>query len=98
MQPDLAFSMGYVSCFMERPTMEHMGAMKRMLRYITAQLVSYSDIDLFGDIDTCKSTFGALFVLGASLVSWLSMKQRIIALSSCEEEYVAATTAARQAI
>jgi len=81
---------------MERP--EHMGNVKRLLHYITTKLVGCSDIDLSGDIDTCKSTSSALFVLRASLISWLSMKQQIIALSSCEEEYVATTTTASQAI
>jgi hypothetical protein len=31
-------------------------------------------------------------------VSWQSLKQRVVALSSCEVEYIAATTAATQAI
>ncbi|RLN25138.1 hypothetical protein C2845_PM07G28320 [Panicum miliaceum] len=112
-RPDLAFSVGYVSRFMERPTVEHMGAVKRLLRYIAgtidygliyprgsgeAKLVGYSDSNLAGDIDTCKSTSGALFFLGASLISWQSTKQRIVALSSCEAEYVAATMAVSQAI
>lgn len=112
-RPDLAFAVGYVSRFMERPTEEHMAAVKRLLRYIAgtinfglvypcgsgeAKLVGYSDSDLAGDIDTRKSTSGALFFLGASPISWQSTKQRIVALSSCEAEYVAATTAASQAI
>lgn len=31
---DLAFSVGYVSLFMEKPTTKHMVAVKRVLRYI----------------------------------------------------------------
>lgn len=77
--PDLAFVVGYVSRFMERPTSEHLQAVKRILRYIAgtynyglfyarrpgmAHLVSYCDSDLVGDIDTSKSTSGTLFFLG----------------------------------
>jgi hypothetical protein len=60
--------------------------------------VGYCDSDLTGDIDTRKSTTGALFFLGKSLVSWQPLKQRVVALSSCEAEYITATTAATQAI
>jgi hypothetical protein len=60
--------------------------------------VGYCDSDLAGDIDTRKSTTDALFFLGKSLVSWQSLKQRVVALSSCEAEYIAATTAVTQAI
>ena len=63
-----------------------------------ARLIGYSDSDLAGDIDTRKSTSGTLFFLGNSLVSWQSLKQRVVALSSCEAEYVAATNAATQGI
>lgn len=98
---------------MERHTVEHMDAVKRLLRYIAgtfdyglsyprdsgeAKLVGYSDHDHAGDIDTRKSTSGALFFLGGSLISWQSAKQRVVAVSSCEAEYVAAATAATQAI
>lgn len=112
-RPDLAFTVGYLSRFMERPTMEHMGAVKRLLRYLAgtidhglnyprgtgeAKLVGFSDSDHAGDIDTRKSTSSAMFFLGSSLISWQSTKQQIVALSSCEAEYVAATSAAAQAI
>jgi hypothetical protein len=112
-RPDLAFAVGFVSRFMEHPTEEHLQAVKRILRYVAgtlnfglcykrrtgvARLVGYSDSDLVGDIDTRESTNGTLFFLGNCLISWQSIKQRVVALSSCEAEYVAATTAATQAI
>ena len=34
MQPDLAFSIGYVSRFMQRPRTEHQQAVKRIIRYV----------------------------------------------------------------
>uniref|UniRef100_I1PRH8 Reverse transcriptase Ty1/copia-type domain-containing protein n=1 Tax=Oryza glaberrima TaxID=4538 RepID=I1PRH8_ORYGL len=112
-RPDLAFAVGFVSRFMERPTEEHMVAVKRILRYVAGtmeyglhykrekeeqRLIGYSDSDLAGDIDTRRSTSGMLFFLDSSLVSWQSIKQRVVALSSCEAEYVAATNAATQGI
>jgi hypothetical protein len=45
-----------------------------------------------------KSTSGVLFFLEKSPVSWQSTKQRVVALSSCEAEYIAAATAACQGV
>ena len=59
--------------------------------------VGYCDNDLAGDVDTSKSTIEMMFFLGDCLVSWQSLKQKAVALSSCEAEYIAATTAATQA-
>jgi hypothetical protein len=39
-----------------------------------------------------------MFYLGKCPVSWQSLKQRVVALSSCEAKYVAATAAATQAV
>jgi hypothetical protein len=101
------------SWFMERPTMEHQQAIKRILRYVAgtfdyglryeqcpgaSHFVGYCDSDLTGDIDTSKSTSGVLFFLGNCLVSWQSLKQRVVALSSCEAEYIAATSTVTQAL
>ncbi|KAM0824008.1 hypothetical protein ACQ4PT_016362 [Festuca glaucescens] len=112
-RPDLAFSVGYVSRFMERPTTEHLQAVKRIIRYIAgtldhglhyprcpgaAHFVGYSDSDHAGDIDTSKSTSGILVFLGKCLVSWQSIKQQVVAMSSCEAEYIAASTACTQAL
>lgn len=51
-----------------------------------------------GDIDDRKSTTGVLFKLGDSLISWQSQKQKVVALSSSEAEYIAAATAAVQGV
>ncbi|XP_034591718.1 uncharacterized mitochondrial protein AtMg00810-like [Setaria viridis] len=37
-RPDLAFSVGYVSRFMQRPMMEHQQAVKRIVRYVVGTL------------------------------------------------------------
>jgi hypothetical protein len=112
-RPDLAFSVGYVSRFMQRSTTEHQQAVKRIICYVAgtldhdlyylrcpgeAHLVGYSDSDYVGDIDTSKSTSGVLFFFSKCLVSWQSVKQQVVALSSCEAEYIAAYTALTQAI
>lgn len=112
-RPDLAFSVGYVSRFMEAPTTEHWAAVKHILRYVNGtlklgckfekngggfQLTGYSDSDMAGDISDRKSTTGVLFKLGNNLISWQSQKQKVVALSSCEAEYIAATTAACQGV
>jgi hypothetical protein len=108
-RPDLTYVVGYVSRFLERPTEKHFQVVKKILRYITGtlqyglrygrrtgttRLVGYCNSDLTGDIDTRKSTTGALFFLSKSLMSWQSLKQRVVALSSCEAEYITTITAA----
>ena len=62
------------------------------------ELLGYSDSDLAGDIDDRKSTSGVAYFLGGSIVSWLSQKQKVVALSSREAEYIAAATAVCQGV
>jgi hypothetical protein len=50
----------------------------------TTRFIGYCDSDLAGDIDTVKSTSGTMFFLGDYLVSCKSIKQKVVALSSCE--------------
>jgi hypothetical protein len=111
--PDLIYAVGYLSRFMQWPMAEHMAALKRVLRYVAgmidyscfyrrgkggAELISYNDSDYAGDIDDSHNTSGVLFFLDSSLVSWNSLKQRGVTMSSCEAEYVAATSAATQGV
>nr|GMC79868.1 Retrovirus-related Pol polyprotein from transposon TNT 1-94 [Ipomoea batatas] len=54
--------------------------------------------DWGGDLDDRKSTSGYCFMLGTTACSWSSKKQSIVALSTCEAEYVATASSACQAI
>jgi hypothetical protein len=91
---------------------EHQQAMKRIIRYVVGtldhglyyprcpgevHLVRYNDGDHADNIGTSKSTSGILF-FDKSLVSWQSVKQQVVALSSCEAEYIAASIVLTQAL
>lgn len=112
-RPDLAYSVGVVSRFMEKPTSMHLNAAKRILRYVKGTMdfgliytkndennvvIGYSDSDLAGNVEDRKSTGGMVFYLNKNLITWNSQKQRCVALSSCEAEFMAATAASCQAI
>ena len=111
-RPDIVYGVGLLSRYMERPKESHWVAAKRILRYIKgtidlglfygygneAKLYGHSDSDWGGDQDERKSTTGYVFYLGPTAFTWASKKQSIVALSSCEAEYVAASAAVCEAI
>ncbi|GAU38465.1 hypothetical protein TSUD_151880 [Trifolium subterraneum] len=61
------------------------------------ELNGFSDADWCGDKVDRRSTSGYVFKFQNAPVSWCSKKQSVIALSSCEAEYVAGSLAACQA-
>ncbi|XP_047166750.1 secreted RxLR effector protein 161-like [Vigna umbellata] len=61
------------------------------------QITSYSDADWCGDKTDKRSTAGYIFFMGGSPISWCSRKEPVVALSSCEAEYIAACEATCQA-
>ncbi|KAG6507176.1 hypothetical protein ZIOFF_032517 [Zingiber officinale] len=100
-RPDILYAVGLVSRYMEDPTTTHLKIAKRILRYIKGtidfgllystsnhfKLEGYSDSDWGGDIDDRKSTTGFVFFMGDTAFTWMSKKQPIITLSTCEAEY-----------
>jgi len=56
------------------------------------------DADWAGCLDTRRSTTRYVFLLGEAAVSWRSTRQQTVALSTTEAEYMAATTAAQEAM
>jgi len=112
-RPDLSYSVGLASRFMERPTVMHVKAEKQILRYLqgtlehglvyvqggdAGQLVGYNDSDHGSDLVNRRSTGGMAFYLNENLITWNSYKQKTVSLSSCEAEFMAATAAAQQAL
>jgi hypothetical protein len=122
-RPDLAYSVGFVSRFLEDPREDHYAAVKHLLHYVAGtldhgvfygrggsrhlvginnrehkELVGFSDGDHTGDVDDRRSTSGLFFFLGNNPITWQSNKQKVVALSSCEAEYIAAAAGACQAV
>ncbi|XP_047155510.1 uncharacterized mitochondrial protein AtMg00810-like [Vigna umbellata] len=65
---------------------------------IAEEITGYSNSDYGGDPVERKSTFGYIFMLNDALISWCSKKQPVVALSSCEAEYIAGRFATCQGV
>ena len=97
---------------MSEPRKLHFAAAKRILRYLQgtkqlgrrykkeegSKLMGYTDSDWAGSLDDRKSTCGYIFCLGTKPISWSSKKQKTVALSSAEAEYITATDAACEVV
>lgn len=111
-RPDLNYSVGTVSKYMQNPKQSHYAAVKHILRYVKGtleyglmyhrggdgMLVGYSDSSYGNDRDDRRGTTGVAYYYSGNLITWASQKQQTVALSSCEAEYMAATAAACQGL
>ena len=61
-------------------------------------LHGYSDSSMGDNTEDCHSTSGYVFLLANSAIFWLSCKQKTIAQSTSEAEYMALADAANQAV
>lgn len=70
------------------------------LRYTArdVKLLGYTDADWAGSVVYCKSTSGCCFSLESASISWMSRKQKSVALSTAEVEYIAASMASCEAV
>jgi len=110
-RPDLAFAISLLSQFSSKPTVEHLGAAKRILRYIKGtrdhtltykcssqplNLASFTDADYGSNRDDRKSTSGYIFQLAMNTICWRSRKQKCVATSTVEAEYLALSFTSKQ--
>ncbi|GJU00954.1 retrovirus-related pol polyprotein from transposon TNT 1-94 [Tanacetum coccineum] len=93
-----------------RPTEKHLNAVKRIFRYLkgtvhrglwypkdsSIALTAFADADHAGCQDTRRSTSGSMQLLGDRLVSWSSKRQKSVAISSTEAEYIALSSCCAQ--
>ncbi|XP_070019644.1 secreted RxLR effector protein 161-like [Nicotiana sylvestris] len=103
---DIVFSVGLCARFQSNPKESHLKAAKRILRYLKGtqgmvlyypsgdnfNLIGYANVDYVGYLMDRKSTSGIAHFLGSCLNSWGTRKQNSVALSTVEDEYVAATS------
>jgi len=111
-RPDIIFAVSLLSRFMHCASEVHLRAAKRILRYVKGtldygvkfekctnfKLCGFSDSDWAGSYDDMKSTSGYCFNLGSGVFSWCTKKQEIVAQSTVEAEFIAATAAVNQVL
>ena len=109
---DIAFSVGYLSRFLDKPTTGLWKKAMRILRYLRGttdfsleyaaqnrgELICFSDADYAGDTSTRRSTTGQLLKFNGGVVSWASSRQHSVALSTTEAEFIAAAETAKSAL
>lgn len=104
--------MKVLSCFAHNFSEIHCNLIKRVLKYVKRtlnidfnfrknsldELTSYSDSD-FADLkDKKQSIDDYVFILTSETISHSFKQQLVIALSSCEAEYIALIKAAKKVI
>ena len=111
-RPDLAFSVNYLSRFLDCFDHTHWEAAKRIVRYLKAMsnrgvaykkggsfvIVGYSDADYAHETEGRRSVSGFIFQLGGGPVSWMSRRQYVVALITTEAEYISASEAFREIV
>ena len=111
-RPDIAYAVNRLASYTANPSLQHMMALKRILRYLSGTrkfgiiykalpsqpsfFHGYADA-AYGNADDKKSTSGYVFMAGEGAITWSSKKQISTALSSTEAEYVALSEASREA-
>ena len=91
--PDVCFAMNTLSQHMVEPHYIHWvenllgylrGTINHELRYIAGSMTlhGYTDADWAGSVVDRKSTSGCCFNLGFASISWMSKKQKSVALST----------------
>ena len=110
-RPDIAYAVGQVAQYAQKPGKQHWRAVKRIIAYLiktknfglcfgrsSDQLIGFCDADYAGDLQTRRSTSGFLFLHLGGPVSWASRRQPCVALSTTEAEFVAAAEATKEAV
>jgi len=111
-RPDISYAVGVLARFSKNPGMTHWKAVKHLFRYLKGTLdykltyapdptntelfTTFTDADHAGNPDNGRSTGGYAVKMGTGAISWCSKLQSIVALSTTEAEYVAATSAGQE--
>ena len=108
----ICFAVNTLSQYLVKPRRVHLIAAKHVMRYLEGtidlglyygrdhdyKLYGYTNSDWVGSVAGRKITSGGCYCLGSTIISWFSMKQSSVALSTAEAEYIAACSASWEAI
>eukprot|EP00899_Mesostigma_viride_P011107 jgi/Mesvir1/19999/Mv25399-RA.1 len=103
-RPDIAFAVNQLAQCMQAPTEGDLELAKRLVRYLVhtkdlglryggqGGLEGWTDADWGNCPETRRSVSGNVVMFRGAAVEWCSRKQHVTALSSCEAEYIAASS------
>ncbi|GJY89459.1 putative ribonuclease H-like domain-containing protein [Tanacetum coccineum] len=111
-RPDIMFVVCACARYQVNLKVSHLHAVKRIFRYLKGQpklglwylkdspfdLVAYTDSDYAGASLDRKSTIGGRQFLGCRLILWQCQKKDVVANSTTEAEYVAASSCCGQVL
>jgi hypothetical protein len=104
---DIAYAVGVLAQFSANPGPVHWVAAQHVLKYLQGikhfalvyqkgvegeLFLTYGDANLGGNADLGKSTTGYIVLMSGAAISWQSKLQSIVAKSTTEAEFVAAST------
>ena len=110
-RPDISYAVNIFSHFQENPGYTHWYGLIRLLGYTyytknlklnlfcdNIQLIIYSDADFAANRDDRISISGQISFLGSSPISWRTIKQKAVTLSTMESEFVSMCDAVREIV
>ena len=106
-RPDIAFAATTLSRALKKPTKRHWNLLQRLTQYLHSTkeegilmpavnqrqvtISAYSDADFATDQTSRKSITGMISMVNGAPVQWLARQQPVVAKSTCEAEYIAAS-------
>ncbi|XP_052562530.1 uncharacterized protein LOC120429306 [Culex pipiens pallens] len=111
-RPDICYAVNILSRFNSNPGEKHWCGVKHLFRYLrgnskyrltykkrgASKIESFSDADWVADLEDRKSITGYVFTAQGGAVSWSCKRQKTVALSTCEAEYMALSAAVQEAL
>src|SRR5215216_5020384 len=111
-RPDVCLAISLAGRYQTYPGVDHWTVVKNILKYLKRtkdmfhiyggdkELVvnGYVDASFDTDPDDSKSQTRYVFLLNGGAVSWCSSKQSVVAGSTCEAEYMAASEVANEGV
>lgn len=111
-RPDVSYALSMTSRYQQNPGEGHWTAVKHILKYlkrtkdmfliyggVEEELIvrCHTDASFQTDRDDSRSQSGYVFTLNGGAITWKSSKQKVVAQSTTESEYIAASEAAQEA-
>ena len=112
-RPDISYIVNKLSRHVSTPTAQLWKGIQRVLKYLKGtegfgltydcgrprdNLIFYADSSFADDATDRKSTTGWISLMGGNVISWRSVKQKSVALSTTESEYMACCDATKEAV